>query len=176
MDELIKEAKMGNPDAFTQLMHSQMQNMYKTARAILHNDEDAADAISDTILTCWEKIRQLKHENYFRTWMTRILINKCNDIMRKRMEFCSMEKTPETSSYDTKFENVEWKEALYSLDERYRLVIMLYYVEGFKTNEISQILDMPVSTVRTRLQRGREQLAKVYDSDRRETICVKIIP
>jgi len=52
MDELIKEAKKGKPDAFTQLMQLQMQNMYKTARALLDNDEDIADAISETILTC----------------------------------------------------------------------------------------------------------------------------
>jgi RNA polymerase sigma factor (sigma-70 family) len=77
MDKLIKEAKKGNPDAFTQLIQMQMQNMYKTARALLNNDEDVADAMSETVLTCWEKLKQLKHENYFRTWMTRILINKC---------------------------------------------------------------------------------------------------
>ena len=59
-----------------------MQNMYKVARSILLRDEDVADAISDTILVCWEKIDTLKKNRFFRTWMTRILINKCNDILR----------------------------------------------------------------------------------------------
>ena len=57
---LIKEAKCGDSDAFAELMQSQMQNMYKAARAILYNDEDVADAISETILTCWEKLWQLR--------------------------------------------------------------------------------------------------------------------
>lgn len=79
MDNLITKAKMRDADAFTSLMQSQMQNMYKTARAILDNDEDAADAISETILNCWEKIGQLKQDHYFRTWLTRILINNCKE-------------------------------------------------------------------------------------------------
>ena len=53
MEKMIKNAKAGDPDAFTRLMKSQMQGMYKTAGAILMNDEDIADAVSDTILSCW---------------------------------------------------------------------------------------------------------------------------
>ena len=162
MDSLIGRAKQGDPDAFTELMQLQMQNMYKAARSVLYHDEDVADAISETILICWEKLWQLKEEAYFRTWMTRILINKCNDILRKQRNVTLVEEVPETSFYDRKYENVEWEEALESLDEKYRLVLMLYYVEGFKTGEISEILDVPESTVRTRLARGRQQLAKEF--------------
>ncbi len=162
MDSLVKKAKMGDPDAFTELMQSQMQNMYKAARSILHNDEDVADAVSETILACWEKMWQLKEETYFRTWMTRILINKCKDILRKQRNIMLMEEVPEVSSRDSEYENVEWEEALDSLSEKYRLVMILYYVEGFKTGEISEILAMPESTVRSRLARGRQQLVKEF--------------
>ena len=68
MERLISQARKGDPDAFTALMESQMQNMYKAARSVLCNDEDIADAISDTILVCWEKLSQLKEDRYFRTW------------------------------------------------------------------------------------------------------------
>lgn len=162
MENLILEAKSGDSDAFTRLMQSQLQNMYKAARAILSNDEDVADAVSDTILTCWEKLWQLKNSSYFRTWMTRILINKCRDIIRKQSGFSLVEELPEQPVYDTKYENVEWKDALNSLDEKHRLVMVLYYVEGFNTAEISEMLDMTESTVRSRLSRGREKLAKGF--------------
>ena len=162
MNSLVRKAKQGNPEAFTELMQSQMQNMYKAARSVLYNDEDVADAISETILACWEKLWQLKEEAYFMTWMTRILINKCNDILRKQRNIMLVEEIPEQLSYDRKYENVEWEEALESLDEKYRLIMMLYYVEGFKTGEIGDILSMPESTVRTRLARGRQQLAKEF--------------
>ena len=59
MDKLIKRALRRDADAFTELMQAQMQSMYKTARAMLRDDEDAADAISETILMCWEKMEQL---------------------------------------------------------------------------------------------------------------------
>lgn len=104
----------------------------------------------------------MKEDRYFRTWMTRILLNKCNDILRKRKQMVWMDEIPETPDVDAGFENSEWKEALNSLSENFRLVVMLYYIEGFKTSEISQILDIPEGTVRSRLARGREQLAGLF--------------
>jgi RNA polymerase sigma factor, sigma-70 family len=170
MDNLIREAKQGNAESFTELIQAQTQSMYKASRAILRNDEDIADAISETILTCWEKIGQLKQDKYFKTWLMRILINKCNDIFRERENLFFTDEMPEISITDNNLINVEWREALNSLNERYRIVIMLYYVEGFKTSEISQILEMPESTVRTRMARGREQLGNILGEKRRETV------
>lgn len=164
MDRLIEKARSGEPEAFTELMQMHMQTMYKTARSMLRSDEDVADAVQDTILCCWEKIGQLREGKYFKTWMIRILINKCNDILRVKQRYAPEEGLPEPAAFDRHFDNIEWKEALKTIDEKYRLVIMLYYVEGFKTGEISQILDMPESTVRTRLSRGREKIAVIYQT------------
>ena len=163
MDELVKLAQKGDGDAFTRLMQLQMQNMYKTARAIVRNDEDAADAISDTILTCWEKMGQLRKPQIFKTWMTRILINKCNDILRRTRKDCMTEKGEEAAECLEQYENIEWLETLKCLDEAYRLVMVLYYVDGFNTTEISNILKIPPATERTRQARGREKIAEIYD-------------
>lgn len=65
-EDLVKRAKRKEPDAFTELMQLYMKDMYKVALAILINDEDAADAIQDTILVCWEKIDTLKQIPYLR--------------------------------------------------------------------------------------------------------------
>lgn len=128
MEDLVMLAKKRDADAFTELMQSQMQNMYKTARALLENDEDAVDAISDTILACWEKLEQLKNPEYFRTWMTRILINKCNDILRKKKEMYLMGDRPQEIPFSPQeYDNVEWLETLKGLDEKYRLILILYY-------------------------------------------------
>lgn len=164
MDEkLIKKARERDADAFTELMRSQMQNMYKTARSVLEHEEDAADAISDTILACWEKIGQLKEDKYFRTWMTRILVNKCRDIQRKKAALFFTENVPEVAAEEKGFRNLEWEQTLDSLEERYRTAVILYYTEGFKTSEIAEILGIPESTVRTRLARAREKLAVHYE-------------
>ena len=164
MNTLIKRAQEGDADAFTRLMQAQMQNMYKTARALLSNDEDVADAIADTILVCWEKMGQLKKPQFFRTWMTRILINKCNDILRKKKDvYYTDELEEEAVTYEGDYDNVEWLEAMNSLDEKYRMIMMLHYVHGFKAAEISSMLHIPARTVRTRLLRGRNQMALIYD-------------
>lgn len=162
MEHFIQRARTGDPDAFTELMKSQMQTMYKVARSILQSDEDVADAIQETILTCWEKLDQLRENRYFKTWMMRILINKCNDLLKNKSEYLLDDRFYEIASPARDFDNIEWKETLKSLDEKYRLVIILYYIEGFKTSEISQILELPESTVRTRLARGREKMSAIY--------------
>lgn len=159
--KLIKQARQGDGDAFAELIHLQMENMYKVARAYLKNDEDAADAISETILACYEKLDTLKQDRYFRTWLTRILINKCKDILRRPLEI-PFEDDRENGCICDEISNREWLDLLYRMDEKYRTVLLLYYVEGFKIREISQILELKVSTVQTRLARGRQALAKEY--------------
>lgn len=166
MDNLIKRAQRKDADAFTELMQSQMQNMYKTARAMLRDDEDAADAISETILICWEKMEQLKKPEFFKTWMTRILINECHNILRQRKRVYPVDEIEEVPEADGAYENVEWLETMQGLDEKYRMVLVLYYVNGLKTTEIGSVLHIPVSTVRTRLARGREQMARLYGAKR----------
>ncbi len=160
MEHLIKKAKKKEPDAFTQVMQAYMKDMYRVALAILMNDADVADAIQDTILTCWEKIHNLKQIKYFHTWMIRILINKCYDIRKKRESIVSFEEYGEPAAEDRY--NLELKEALSALDEKYRIIITLFYSEGYHINEIAEILKIPKSTVQTRLQRGREKLARYY--------------
>lgn len=159
-EDLIKRAKRRDADAFTELMQLYLKDLYRAALAILMNDEDAADAIQDTILACWEKLSTLKKEQYFKTWMTRILINKCYDIRKKALPVMDLDAFEEPSAEDRY--NLELKEALSLLDEKYRSVMILYYSEGYHVNEISAILKIPPSTVKTRLQRGRERLARYY--------------
>ena len=77
MENLVKKAKSGDSNAFSQLIRMNTQSMYKVAWAYLKNDEDVADAISETILNCYEKLSTLKKDSYFKTWMIRILINNC---------------------------------------------------------------------------------------------------
>ena len=69
---------------------------------------------------------------------------------------------PETTVYEEDYETAEWHQVLAPLDEKYRIILLLYYMEDFSTKEISDILDLKISTVKTRLQRGRRILAQEY--------------
>ena len=162
-DLLIRKAQNKEPEAFTELIQMYVQDMYRTAVAILMNDEDAADAIQETILACWEKMDTLQYTKYFKTWMTKILIHKCLDIRKKQEKIIPMEDYEEPAVEDAY--NIELKEALETLGEKYRLIMMLYYGEGYQVQEIADFLGMSASTVQTRLDRGRKKLREYYQSD-----------
>lgn len=165
---LLKKAKKGDSDAFCRLMDEHMQSMYKAAWSYLKNDEDVADAIQETILACFEKLHTLKQDKYFKTWLIRILINKCRDILRKNSKITYMEEIPESLLYEEDYDSLEWNEVLGKLDEKYRTILLLYYLENFNTREISEILDIKESTVKSRLLRGREKICREFAHDVKE--------
>lgn len=157
--ELVKRAKSGDEEAFIRLMESQSDCMYKMAKTILKKEEDVADAMAETVLVCWEKLSTLKENRYVKTWMIRILMNKCYDLLRKKELLLTEDTVSEADAREDGYGMAEWEQVLQGLDEKYRLVMLLYYVDGFKIREVSEILDIPAATVKTRLVRGRKQLA-----------------
>lgn len=159
---LIEKARTHDAESFTELTQLYMKDMYRVALAILMNDEDVADAIQDTILTCWKKMSSLREPAFFKTWLTRILIHKCYDIRRKSSQNLPLEETAYNQPALEKVDNLELKEALSTLKDKYRTVMILFYSEGYHIDEIAELLRIPKSTVKTRLQRGREKLASYY--------------
>ena len=131
--------------------------MYKAAWVYLKNDQDVADAIQETILTCFEKIHTLREPKYFKTWMIRILINHCNKILKKQNDFLELENM-EQGGCDNEMETFEWQELLLSLEESSRIIVQLYYYEELSIKEIADILKMNKNTVTTKLSRARKKL------------------
>lgn len=163
MNDIIKKAQHGDKQAFSQLVQLHMQTMYKTAWAYLGNDEDTADVIQETILACYEKLGTLRHPRYFKTWLTRILINKCKDFLRVRSRQTLTEIFSEPSYEEKGFHECEWKEVLSCLDEKYRTILTLYYGQNMSIKEIAALLDLKENTVMTRLARAREKLRQEYE-------------
>ena len=95
MSLLISKAKKHDKIAFQQLIEQHEKAMYQMAKSILKNDDDVADAMQETIMTCWEKIDTLKKDRYFKTWLIRILINNCNAIFKQRMRSIEEDGIPE---------------------------------------------------------------------------------
>lgn len=167
MKELVQKAKNGDKDAFATLIHAHTQGLYKVALAYLKNDDDAADAIQETILACWENIAKLKKDELFKTWLTRILINNCNAIYRHRKTYRLDMALPETSGNEAQFDTVEWMQMLEGLDKKYRDVLILHYAQGLRVREIAQVLGIGESAVKKRLVTARRKMEAVY-TDRRE--------
>lgn len=162
---LVKMAKKGDAESFILLIEQNKQDMYKVARGFLRNEEDVADAMSETVLTCYEKIGTLKNEAYFKTWMIRVLINHCKDILRKQKRDVLTEDISEFSDYAEKTQKQDgFGELIEPLNERDRSIFTLYYVYGMKIREIAKFMEMKQNTVAARLKRGRETLKNELSS------------
>lgn len=164
MENLVRSAKKGDDQAFARLIQDHTQCMYKVAWAYLKNDEDAADAIQETILTCYQKLPSLRQDKYFKTWMIRILINHCKDMLAEKGRMFSVSDVIESSYEETEYKNCEWKESLTWLDEKYQIVVILYYSKTLTVKEIAALLDISPNTVLTRLDRARKQIKKMYEA------------
>jgi RNA polymerase sigma-70 factor (ECF subfamily) len=138
--------------------------MYRIAKSYLRNDEDVADAIQDAILACFEKLHTLRSPEYFKTWLIKILINKCNNINKHEKRFVSLEVMPEKGYSDTGQSNVEFMMLVNSLDESYRDVLVLRYGECLSIRDISDVLGISESAVKKRLERSREKIKTTYIS------------
>ena len=124
----------------------------------MQNEEDVADAIQDTILDAYEHIGSLKKDEYFKTWLVRILINRCTKRYRMNQHKAYLEDYSEEARCDAGNADVEFCEMLSVLPDDSRVIFQLYYGEQFTVREIAQILDMNENTVKSRLHRGKEQL------------------
>lgn len=160
MRELVIKAQTGDADAFVELMELNKQSMYKVAKGFFSDVSDIEDAMSDTVMTCWMKISSVKNPEYFKTWLVKILINKCCDMLKKRKNIVPLDDLPNEQHCEMDSDRLEFEDMIRSLDRRYRIIFILYYSDGFSAEEIAEILHIPKGTVTSRLKRGREYLAK----------------
>lgn len=163
IEELLLRAKACDGDAFVELMELHKQSMYKVAKAYLKREEDVADAISETILDCFEHLESLRETRYFGTWLVRILINNCNNIRKSNQRTEYTDQIEVLSGGGRTDERTRaFLDYLEPLEEQERLLMVLYYVWGFKTREISEILHIKEATVKSRMQRGRQKIKQAF--------------
>lgn len=146
-----------NKNEFTSRVVEQTDRMYRIAWTILHNDADCRDAMQETALRAWEKRYTLREPAYFATWLTRILINECHNIQRKRKRLVFLDEitVPSVPSHDPALSL-----ALQRLPENLRLPLVMHVIEGMTYEEISVALRTTKSTVTGRIQRAKKQLRK----------------
>ncbi len=161
--KLVELAKNGNKEAFSKLVEDVKIKLYKTGISILKNDDDTCDAIQETLIKAYKGINTLKNDKYFNTWIIRILINTSYDIIRKNEKIISIDEKiekEEDSYYDRYKEESTLETVLNMIDKDLKLVTVLYYYDEFSVNEISEFLNIPEGTVKSRLSRAR---GKIYD-------------
>lgn len=180
--DLILQSKSGDIHSFEILIKGYQKMAYNVAYRIMGNEEDAKDMTQEALIKVYKNIKGFRMDSSFSTWMYRIVMNTCKDELRKRkmkvisidqpidtgdgevqMELEDTSKTPE-EELTTRETQKEVHEALQELGDTNRMVIVLRDIKGFSYSEISDIVDLPVGTVKSRINRGRQELRKILMS------------
>ncbi|MGG0287565.1 RNA polymerase sigma factor [Peribacillus butanolivorans] len=160
--KILKKIKKQDMSAVMDWFNTRQSKYYKIGWAYLKSHQDVEDVFHNTIIKVHDKIGQLKEDSYFESWVTSIFINECRSIYRKRKPE-EME-NPEGSLDISQFQNkLEILEDLDQLDQIYKEIIILKYLQGYSQKEIAIILKLPVGTVKSRLYRGLLTLRKIIE-------------
>lgn len=170
MENIITKIQNGDELAFKQLSQSIEKDLYRIAKTRLKNDDDIKDAIQNTMISVYKNVKKINNIDYFKTWMIRILINECNKIYnlnkKKNNVFDKLKVGSISSIYDNSIQNLNdtlnFEYLIDQLNYDEKIVITLYYNSQFSCTEISNILKINVHTIKTRLNRAKNKLKKLY--------------
>lgn len=131
--------------------------LFRICLVMLCNDQDAQDAVQDTLCRYMEHAPQFRGVEHERAWLIKVAANRCRDVHRGRLRHPTVS-LDEVSTYCEMPEQSGVLAALMKLPDKLKTVIYLHYIEGYKTEEIAEMLGITVNAVKKRLQRGRKSL------------------
>jgi RNA polymerase sigma-70 factor, ECF subfamily len=153
-------ATQGDRLAFGRLVLNCERTLYRVSRTVLDSDDGCADAVQEALIKAWRNIHTLREPRHFQTWMIRILLNECYRQSRRTPRFLPLPDTEQAVNASPSVEAMDLKLALAALPVKLRTAVVLYHVEGLSVVETAQALGVPQGTVKSRLSRARENLAR----------------
>lgn len=147
---------------FYELIEPIHADLYRMAFVYVQNETDAVDILQQAMIQAFERIESLKEPSYFKTWMIRIVIN-CSKTYLAKMKKLEVTDPLElvdvqSVSHTYKEEELDLWDALQSLEEKYKTVLLLRFYQDYTVPEVAAILEMPLGTVKTNIRRGLIQL------------------
>ncbi len=156
-------------DDLSNLIIEYRPRLFRMALGILRNQTDAEDAVSETTCKIFANYYQLKDKKKFYPWAMRILINESYAIAKKRKKYSYLDQDMIGDSViDKVFDTLILWDAVNKLNEKYRVVTILFYYENMSIKDISKILCIPTGTVNSRLNRSRNLLKQYFMN---EEVC-----
>ena len=150
-----------NEKEFSMRVRSMRDRLWRVSFSILRSTADCEDAIQEALLRAWRNVDSLRDKSLFETWLTRILINECRRLIRKKPDTAEIPESlpaPET-------ENPGLARAIGSLKMDLRLPVILYYIEGYSVKETAGIMRITQSSVKSRLMRARKKLEEALKKE-----------
>ncbi|UQD50790.1 RNA polymerase sigma factor SigW [Bacillus methanolicus] len=172
----IKEVIKGDQNAFGEIVELYKDKVFQLCYRMLGNRHEAEDIAQEAFIRAYVNINSFNINLKFSTWLYRIATNLCIDRIRKKKPDYYLDAevsgsdgltmysqiAADTALPEEELQSLELQETIQKeiskLPEKYRTVIVLRYIEELSLNEISEILDLPLGTVKTRIHRGREAL------------------
>ena len=143
------------------VVHTYGNMLFRLCLITLGSASDAEDVIQETMITYLRKKPEFKDAEHEKAWLITVATNKCKDLLRFRARhpMIDLEQIQEFTAEDSDSGILE---ALMTLPEKFRIVLILYYVEEYRIEEIAKVIGKTPSAVKMRLQKGRSLLEKVY--------------
>ena len=169
-EKLVKKAIKGNFNAYSILVNNLKEDGYKIAYTILRNEQDSMDAYLQAVEKGLNNIHNLREANYFKTWFLRIVINEAKNIISKNSKVTYIEevKEKEEKYVENNLDKIDLDIALSKVEPQVREMIRLKYYLGYKLEEIAEILDLPVGTVKGKMYSAlklmRKELSDSYEN------------
>lgn len=160
-DKKVKKAIGGDQEALLFLIKQEKEKLYRTAYSYVRNEADALDIFQKTVLIAIESIHQLREPKYFSTWLMRICINASIRVLKEQKKVILMNEPNRNSfSMDTEksAEKLDLLDAIFKLDEKYKTILILRYYEDLTFQQIAELLDEPIGTVKSK---GKRALSKI---------------
>ena len=166
IEQFIRACRQGNRQAQFAIYQQYAKAMLNTSFRILNHQQDAEDALQEAFLKAFRQIDQYRSEASFGAWLKRIVVNTSVSHLRKRRNISELDQAdisdpPFEGEQDSNREKVNIDlayQALHSLPDGYRTVFSLFVMEGYDHQEISQILDVSVSTSKSQYHRAKKLL------------------
>jgi RNA polymerase sigma-70 factor, ECF subfamily len=173
-EELLAAHRGGDPDAFGTLAQRYSRELWAIALRTLGNPHDAADAVQEALVAAYRRAGTYRGEASVRTWLHRILINACIDRLRKDRRHAAVP-LPEVEPRDRRRDvavdvvtRLSVVDALAELPAHQRVAVVLVDVQGWSLDEVAEVLEVPVGTVKSRCARGRLRLVALLGHLREE--------
>lgn len=157
----MEKSSVRPTDGAEEIVYTYGNMLFRLCLVMLGNDADAEDAVQETIMKYLQKAPSFKTSEHAKAWLITVARNECRNILRfkRRHEQISLENLVDVS-FDATESGI--MEALMSLPEKFRLVLILYYVEEYRIKDIARIIRKTPSAVKMRLQKGRKLLDENY--------------
>jgi RNA polymerase sigma-70 factor (TIGR02954 family) len=158
-DEMIvQRAIEGDDTAFLNVIQMYKIDLYKTGYSYLKNDGDVLEAIQEVTYRAYKNIRSVREVSYFKTWLIRIMINYCNDQLKKKKRVVMGDGILNLQGRTDDYVTMELENALLALDERSREILTLKYFHDMKIKDIADSMQRPEGTVKTWLNKALRSL------------------